>query len=113
MGEESRRIAEQAFAAEGIPVICTGGGNEVVPPSSITRVYFPHRADHVIHAPDDTWDPSLCDIALTEQVLRLAMLLEGVHVIHGLGGVTAAHTADDLRTMGEAFGSVARRLHVS
>ena len=38
------------------------------------------------------------------------MLLEGVHVTHGLGSVTTAHTEDDLQFLGDACRRVARRI---
>ena len=42
--------------------------------------------------------------------LMLALLLEDVHVIHGHGAVSVAHTASDIVFFDEACRKVARRL---
>jgi hypothetical protein len=37
-------------------------------------------------------------------------MLEDVHVIHGLGALSIAHTEDDIARLGEACRRVARRM---
>ena len=54
--------------------------------------------------------PSLCDWVLGEKVLRLALLLADVHVVHGLGTLSTEHTEADVRRLGEACQQAARRL---
>ena len=51
-----------------------------------------------------------CDVELSDTVLQLALLLEDVFVMHGLGSVSAAHTAEDITLLGEACRRAARRI---
>ena len=71
---------------------------------------FPYDEGVVPRSPDAARNPEICDLVLGEEVLRVAMLLEGVHVTHGLGSVTTAHTEDDLQFLGDACRRVARRI---
>jgi hypothetical protein len=110
LGETARRTVEQSFAAEGMLARCTGGANAAIPASSVGAVLFPYREDTRFTSPDQTKDPDLCDTALAETVLQLALLLEDVHVMHGLGAVSAAHTPADIARLGEACRRAARRI---
>jgi glutamate-1-semialdehyde 2,1-aminomutase len=110
LGQRTRRVVEAAFAAEGLPAVCTGDGNEAVPGSSLGMVYFPHRPDTRFRSPEDTRNPEICDVVLSDKVLQLALLLEDVHVVHGLGAVSAAHTETEIARLAEACRSAARRI---
>jgi glutamate-1-semialdehyde 2,1-aminomutase len=110
LGEKTRQTVEAVFRDEGIYARCTGYGNEVVPGSSLAMTHFPHENDRQLVTPDDVFDPNVCDIVLRERVLKMGLLLEDVHVIHGLGAVSAAHTEDDIALLGGACRRVARRL---
>jgi glutamate-1-semialdehyde aminotransferase len=110
LGERTRRMVEAAFAEEGIFARCTGYGNEALPGSSLFMFHFPYDEDVQLDKPDDVFDPSVCDVALTKEVSQLALLLEDVYVIHGHGGISAAHTEADVDLLGEACRKVARRL---
>jgi glutamate-1-semialdehyde 2,1-aminomutase len=110
LGAQTRRTAEAAFAGEGICARCTGYGNDALPSSSINMLLFPYDEDCQLTRPEDTRNPAVCDITLSEKVLQLALLLENVHVVHGLGSVTAAHTGADIEFLGAACQRVARRL---
>ena len=44
------------------------------------------------------------------QVVRLALLLENITVMHGLGAVSMAHTEADIELLGEVCRHVARRI---
>lgn len=102
MGEKMRRGVEDAFARGGISVICTGYGNEVVPDSSVGMVHFPIDEELDIISPEHVWDPTVCDVERREQVLKLAMLLGRVHVMHGLGTLSTEHTEKHLKWLFEA-----------
>jgi glutamate-1-semialdehyde aminotransferase len=52
----------------------------------------------------------VCDIALGHQVLDLALLLEDVFLLHCHGGVSTAHTEEDVDFLGEACRRAARRV---
>ncbi|HYK91861.1 MAG TPA: aminotransferase class III-fold pyridoxal phosphate-dependent enzyme [Acidobacteriota bacterium] len=110
LGDKARRLVEATFAAEGIYAQCAGYGNDALPPSSLTRVHFPYREGQQIGRPEDALDPSVCDVALSEKVLRLAMLLEDVYVMNGLGSFSTAHTNEDLVVFGAALERVAHRI---
>ncbi|MCD6142273.1 aminotransferase class III-fold pyridoxal phosphate-dependent enzyme [Candidatus Bipolaricaulota bacterium] len=106
----AHRTVEKAFMDEGIYARCTGYGNEVLPESASAMLLFPYDEGVVPRSPDAARNPEICDLVLGEEVLRVAMLLEGVHVTHGLGSVTTAHTEDDLQFLGDACRRVARRI---
>jgi len=110
LSETAHRTVEKAFAAEGIYARCTGYGNEVLPESSSAMLLFPYREGYEPRVPEDARNPEVCDLVLGEEVLRLALLLEDVHVMHGLGSVTAAHTEADIAFLEEACARVARRI---
>ncbi len=109
LGERTRHTMEGAFAAEGIYARCTGYANEALPGSSLAMLHFPHQDGCRLDSPDDVHDPTVCDVTLSDKALQLALLLENVHVVHGLGAVSAAHTEDDIALLGEACRRVARR----
>ncbi len=110
MGEAMRRGVEQAFAEEGVFVRCTGYGNRVVPGSSVGMVHFPRHQECTLTTPDEVWDPAICDVVRREKILKLALLLERVHVMHGLGTLSTAHTEAHLTWLFEACRGAARRL---
>ncbi len=110
LGELTRRTAEEAFAEEGILARCTGYGNEALPGSSVAAIRFPFREDTPLDTPEALHDPALCDNYLSEELLRLAFLVEDVHTVHGLGAVSTAHTEADIAFFGEACRRVARRI---
>ena len=105
-----RRGIEEAFAGEGVLVRCTGYGNQTIPGSSVGMVHFPLEPDTVLDCPDAVWNPGVCDVVRREQVLKLALLLNRVHVVHGLGALSTEHTDEDLDHLFQACSSAARRL---
>jgi glutamate-1-semialdehyde 2,1-aminomutase len=110
LGDRIRHILEDAFLDEGIYARCTGWGNDVLPGSSIFMLHFPYQEGHPLAAPDDVFNPAVCDVALNGDVLQLALLLEDVHMMHGHGAVSTAHTEADMVFLEAACRNVARRL---
>jgi len=111
LGEKARRTTEAAFAEEGLYALCTGGSeDEALPGSSLFMIHFPYEENIPLNKPDDVADPSFCDVTLTRDVLQIALLLEGVYLVHGHGGVSIAHTEADIDFLGQACRKVARRL---
>jgi len=90
IGETLRRRIEGVFAGQGIEVKCTGDGNDVVKGSSLFMVNFPLKKLSYDRA-EDVWNPDRSGVRLKEEALKLALLTEGVHVVHGGGAVSAAH----------------------
>jgi hypothetical protein len=101
---------EAAFMDEGIYAQCTGYGNEAVRGSSLAMTHFPYEEDRQLLTPDDVCDPDLCDVTLRERVLKLGLLVEDVHVHHGLGALSVAHAEDNIAFLGEACRRLARRI---
>jgi glutamate-1-semialdehyde 2,1-aminomutase len=110
LGEQARHVLEESFAAEGIYARCTGYGNEALRGSSLATVRFPYDPERALESPDDVRNPEICDDFLSEHVLRLALLLEDVHTVHGLGGLSTEHTEEDIAFLGEAAQRAARRI---
>jgi len=110
LGEATRRAIVEAFAAEGIHACCTGEGNGVLPGSSLFMVHFPYQQDGQLRCPEDWFNPAVCDVTLSREVLDLALLLEDVFVLHGHGAVSTAHTEADVDRLGEACRRAARRI---
>jgi glutamate-1-semialdehyde 2,1-aminomutase len=105
-----REIVEKTFETEGIYARCTGTGDGTLPGSSISTVVFPYDPGHVCRGPEDTLNPHVCDVELSNRVLQIALLLEDIHVIHGLGSICTAHSESDLSLIEQAFGRVAQRI---
>jgi glutamate-1-semialdehyde aminotransferase len=101
---------EAAFTSEGMTARCTGDPNSVIPGSSVGAVLFPYKKDAVFRSPEETKNPEYSDVEMSEKVLRLALLLEDVHVMHGLGSVSTAHTESDIARLGDACVGAARRI---
>ncbi len=105
-----REIVEKSFSAAGLYARCTGTGGGTLPGSSISTVIFPYDAEHLCKGPEDTLNPHVCDVQLANRVLQLALLLEDVHVIHGLGSICTAHSEADLALIERAYGRAAGRI---
>jgi glutamate-1-semialdehyde 2,1-aminomutase len=110
LGAKTRQIMEAAFAEEGILARCTGDPRGAFAGSSLAMLHFPHDDAVEFNSPEDVYDPSKCDVVLRDRVLQTALLLEDVHVVHGLGALSTAHTEADLEFLREACRRVARRI---
>jgi glutamate-1-semialdehyde 2,1-aminomutase len=110
MGQQVREQIERIFADHGILARCTGYPNAILKGSSLATIHFPVRPDVVIDSPDVAADPSCCMIDLRERILRLALMLQDVYTMHGLGALSTAHTAQDLDHLYDACDRVAQRL---
>jgi len=105
-GEKLRRRIEAIFGDRGIEVKCTGDGNDVVAGSSLFMVNFPLKKVRYRSA-EDVWNPARSGVRLKEEVLKLALLTEGVHVVHGGGAVSAAHEEKHVEQTIAAYGETA------
>jgi glutamate-1-semialdehyde 2,1-aminomutase len=112
-GERMRQIVVAAFREEGIYACCTGGGNEVLPGSSLWMVHFPHREDVKLDKPENVYNPAVCDTVLNHQVMDLGLLLENVYVMGGHGAISTTHTEKDLEVFDQACRSLAHRVRQS
>jgi glutamate-1-semialdehyde 2,1-aminomutase len=110
LGAQARSAVVSAFVDEGIYAYCTGDSYDVLPGSSMFMLHFPYQDGATPRRPEDAFDPALCDVALSHEVLDLALLLENVFVLHSHGGFSAAHRQADVNLLGEACRRVARRI---
>jgi glutamate-1-semialdehyde 2,1-aminomutase len=107
-GERLRRGIEKAFEEAGFPARTTGDGNAIVPGSSLFMVHFPRDRSVAYDRPEDVHDDRRSDIALREEILKLALLVNGVNIVHGGGAVSAAHGAKEIDATVAAYGEAAR-----
>ena len=107
-GERLRRGIERVFAEAGVPVRTTGDGNAVVPGSSLFMVHFPREKGIAYDRPEDVHDDRRSDLALREDILKLALLVNGVNVVHGGGAVSASHGEKEIAATIAAYGEAAR-----
>ena len=110
LAEKARQAVEQAFASAGIIAKCTGRCSNAIPASSAAAVHFPYDPSTACDSPEQTRNPDVCDVQLSDTVLQLALLLEDVFVMHGLGAVSTAHTEEDVARLGDACRKAAKRI---
>lgn len=110
LGAQMRQAIEDAFLSEGIFARCTGHPNDALSGSSFAVPQFPYDEKQSLASPDEVNDPTLCDVELRDHIFQLALLLEDVHVVHGGGAVSTAHTEQDIARLGEASRRVAQRI---
>ena len=110
LGAKMRQTVEAAFAEADIYVYATGSESEALGSSSLSMLFFPYEEGHQLTTPEEAHNPAICDVALTDQVMPIAMLLEDVYVAHGLGAISAAHSEEHLDVLGNAFHRVAQML---
>lgn len=114
LSQAIRKRVPQIFENAGVYARFTGGNNEVLPNNSLHTLVFPYEEGNPLTSPDDVLDPEKCDVVFVEQVLKVAMLLENVHIIHGLGAVSTAHTEEDIDQLCNAYASSLERIeHLS
>ena len=109
-GEQARQALTSAFQEAGIPVTCTGHGPGLLPGSSMFMLHFPYDQSIPLDRPQDWLNPALCDIEMSQRVLPLALLLEGVFLLHSHGAVSAAHTDSDIEYLSAACRRAVRRI---
>jgi len=110
LGEKTRAAVTETLRAEGMSVVCTGHGNDALPGGSIGALHFPHDPASSCDSPEQTRNPDVCDVVMSDVVIQLALLLEDVFVMHGLGSVSLAHTVEDIGRLAEACRKAARRI---
>jgi len=110
LGAAMRAACESAFAEAGILARCTGAVDELDCGSSLLTLNFPYDESTTFSSPEVLFDPANCDVDLREKVIGLAMLVEDIHLLMAHGGVSTAHTDDDIAFVGDACRKVAERI---
>jgi len=92
-GEKARKGLQEMFDVEGINARVTGVG-------SLFQIHFPFEKEVVLDSPQAINQKT--DIEKREVEFRLRMLNHGVHVMHGGGGLSLAHSDEDIGRIIEA-----------
>ncbi|UCB44491.1 MAG: aminotransferase class III-fold pyridoxal phosphate-dependent enzyme [Spirochaetota bacterium] len=109
LGKIAREGIEEIFTTHGFNVRCTGHPNGVTEYSSLLGVHFLKDTIDRLDSPDQAWNPEICDIELREEIFKLEMLKEGFHIMHGYGGISAAHTEEEIQASLDAVERIALR----
>ncbi len=109
LGNLARKGIEEIFSRYGFRVKCSGDGAPVTENSSMVGVHFLNQDVDRITSPEQAWNPAIVDFELREEIFKLAMLEEGFNIFHGYGGISAAHTEDEIQASLNAVEKVAKK----
>jgi glutamate-1-semialdehyde 2,1-aminomutase len=100
-GEKVRKGVQESFRREGIEAIVTGIG-------SLFQTHFPSQKGVTLNSPHSIHH--LTNIEKREVEFRIRMLTKGVHVMHGGGSLSMAHSDKDIEKIVEATREVAKEM---
>jgi glutamate-1-semialdehyde 2,1-aminomutase len=100
-GEKVRRGVARALRENGVEALVTGTG-------SLYQTHFPLVPNAVLDSPHSIH--RLTNLEKKEVEFRLRMMNHGVHVMHGGGALSLAHSEEDVTRIIEAAGEVAREM---
>ncbi len=98
------------FLQAGVHARFAGVEKSILPQNSLHTLVVPFDENVVLDSPDTVLDPEVCDLPLTDKVLKLAMLLEDVHIVHGLGAMSTAHTEVEIDRIAKAYGRALEKI---
>jgi glutamate-1-semialdehyde 2,1-aminomutase len=98
-GEKVRKGIQEALRSEGLDATVTGIG-------SLFQTHFPLQKEVMFNSPHSI--NQFSDIEKREVEFRIRMLTKGVHVMHGGGGLSIAHSDEDIKKIIEAAREVGR-----
>ncbi len=100
-GEKVRKGVQEALQSEGLDAAVTGIG-------SLFQTHFPLQKGLALNSPHSI--NQLTDVEKREVEFRIRMLAKGVHVMHGGGGLSIAHSDKDIEKIIGAAGEVAKEM---
>jgi glutamate-1-semialdehyde 2,1-aminomutase len=100
-GEKIRKGVQEALDREGLNAVVTGIG-------SLFQTHFPFQKGETLDSPHSI--NRFTDIEKREVEFRLRMLTKGVHVMHGGGSLTLAHSDEDIKKIIRAAREVGREM---
>jgi glutamate-1-semialdehyde 2,1-aminomutase len=100
-GEKVRKGVQESLLREGVNAIVTGIG-------SLFQTHFLLKKGLALNSPHSI--NQYTDVEKREVEFRLRMLTKGVHVMHGGGGLSIAHSDNDIEKIIEAAREVAREM---
>lgn len=100
-GEKVREGVQNSLCSEGINAIVTGIG-------SLFQTHFPMGEGVTLDSPHSIHQ--FTDIEKREIEFRIGMLTKGIHVMHGGGGLSIAHSDEDIEKIIKAAKEVAKEM---
>ena len=100
-GEKIRKQLQEALDREGLNAVVTGTG-------SLFQTHFPFEKGVKLDSPQSIH--RLTDLEKREMEFRIRMLVKGIHVMHGGGCLTTAHSDADIEKVIKAARGVAREM---
>jgi glutamate-1-semialdehyde 2,1-aminomutase len=100
-GKKVRKGMQEAFHREGVNAVVTGIG-------SLFQTHFPFQKGESLNSPHSIH--RFTDIERREIEFRVRMLSKGIHVMHGGGSLTLAHSNEDIEKIIKATREVAREM---
>jgi glutamate-1-semialdehyde 2,1-aminomutase len=100
-GEKVRKGVQKALDQEGLNAVVTGIG-------SLFQIHFPFERGVTLNSPHSIH--RFTDIEKREIEFRVRMLTKGIHVMHGGGALSIAHSDEDIKKIINATIKVAREM---
>jgi glutamate-1-semialdehyde 2,1-aminomutase len=100
-GEKIRKQLQEVLDREGLNAVVTGTG-------SLFQTHFPFEKGVKLDSPQSIH--RLTDLEKRELEFRIRMLAKGIHVMHGGGCLTTAHSDADIEKVIKATRGVAREM---
>jgi glutamate-1-semialdehyde 2,1-aminomutase len=100
-GEKIRKGIQEALDREGLNAVVTGTG-------SLFQTHFPFEKGGILNSPQSIH--RLTDLEKREIEFRLRMLAKGIHVMHGGGCLTTAHSDEDIEKIIKAARKVGKEM---
>jgi len=100
-GKKVRKGMQEAFHREGVNAMVTGIG-------SLFQTHFPFQKGESLNSPHSIH--RFTDIEKREIEFRVRMLSKGIHVMHGGGSLTLAHSNKDIEKIIKATREVAKEM---
>ena len=100
-GKKVRKGMQEAFHREGVNAVVTGIG-------SLFQTHFPFQKGESLNSPHSIH--RFTDIEKREMEFRLKMLTKGIHVMHGGGCLSIAHSDEDIEKIIKAARKVGKEM---
>ncbi len=100
-GSKVREGVQRSLNNEGLQAIVTGIG-------SLFQTHFPFQKEVTLDSPHSIH--RYTDIEKREVEFRIRMLTKGIHVMHGGGAISTAHSDEDIEKIIEATREVAKEM---
>jgi glutamate-1-semialdehyde 2,1-aminomutase len=102
-GQKVREGVQKMFDREGVHAAVTGIG-------SLFQTHFPIKEKKGVTINSPHAINQYTDVEKREGEFRIRMLTQGVHVMHGGGALSIAHSDEDIEKIIEAAGEVAKEM---